>query len=134
MAAHCQTQQGVVNGVTVQEGKLEGGGDKPRTYGMAFPTKEGPRQFPVKGCSGWASTRTDMGVHFWHWHVRDTVVILEDGNIHHPQFPLCDMMVPWRSLNGSHKSTVHCKKGAERKRRSLAVEEARAVVSRDTIA
>ena len=32
---------------------------------------------------------------------RDTVVILEEGNLSHPRYPLCDMLVPWRSLNGT---------------------------------
>ena len=36
----------------------------------------------------------------------------------------------WRSLNVYHKSTVHYKKGAERKQQHLAAEEARVVTSR----
>ena len=27
-------------------------------------------------------------VHFWHRHVRETVVILEEGNIPHPRLPM----------------------------------------------
>ena len=30
------------------------------------------------------------------------------------------MLVPWRSLNGRHKSTAMCRSGEERKRRRLA--------------
>ena len=71
-----------------------------------------------------------MRVKFWHRRVRDTVVILEEGNLPHPQCPLCNMLVPRRSLNGSHNSTEQYKKGAEWKRRRLAVEEARAVISK----
>ena len=41
-----------------------------------------------------------MRVHLWHRHVRDTVVILEEGNLSYPRFPLCDMVMPWRALNG----------------------------------
>ena len=40
------------------------------------------------------------------------------------------MMVPWRSLNGSHKSTYQCKKGADQKQQSLVAEESRTVNSR----
>ena len=60
----------------MERDKVDGGGDKPRTYMMAFPIREGPRTCPVKGCSGRASTGTAKRVHFWHRHVRDTVVIL----------------------------------------------------------
>ena len=35
------------------------------------------------------------------------------------------MLVPWRSLNGRHKSTAMCRSGAERKRRRLAETEVR---------
>ena len=35
------------------------------------------------------------------------------------------MLVPWRSLNGRHKSTAMCKSGAERKKRRLAETEVR---------
>ena len=58
-------------------------GNKPRTYRMAFSMREGPRPCPVKGCGGRASTRMAMRVHFWHRHARDTVVILEEGNLLH---------------------------------------------------
>ena len=54
----------------------DGGGDKPRTYRMEFPTREGPRPCPVEGCSGRESTQTEMRVHFWNRHIRDTVMIL----------------------------------------------------------
>ena len=39
-------------------------------------------------------TRTVMRVHLWYRHVRDTVVILEEGNLPHPRCPLCYMLVP----------------------------------------
>ena len=44
-----------------------------------------------------------MRVKFWHWHVRDTVVIMEEGNLTYPHLLLCDMLVQWKSLNGTHK-------------------------------
>ena len=74
--------------------------------------KAGLRYFPGEGYSSQAATRTFMRVHFWYWHVRYTVVIMEEGNLSHPRCPLCGMLVPWWSLNGLHKSTVQYKKGA----------------------
>ena len=47
---------------------------------MAFLKRAGPSPCLVKGCSGQALTRTAMKVHFWNRHVRDTMVILEEGN------------------------------------------------------
>ena len=66
-----------------------------------------------------------MRVHFLHRHVRDTVVILEDGKISHPRCPRCDMLFPWRDLKGMHLATAQCTRGAERKRRQIAEEEFR---------
>ena len=60
-------------------------GNNPSTYRMVFTAREGARPCPVEGCSGLASTQTAMRVHFCHRHVRDTVVILEEGNLSHPQ-------------------------------------------------
>ena len=72
-----------------------------------------------------------MRVHLWNWHVRDTVVILEKGNLTHPRFPLCDMLVTWKDLNGKHRRIEQCNQGAERNRRKLAAEEERGVPTRD---
>ena len=58
-----------------------------------------------------------MRVHFWRRHVRDTVIILEEGNLPHPRCEECDMLVPWRSLNRRHKDTEMCRSGAVKKRR-----------------
>ena len=66
-----------------------------------------------------------MRVHFWRRHVQDTVIILEEGNLPHPRCENCDMLVPWRSLNGRHKDTAMCRSGAERKRRRDAEAEIR---------
>ena len=40
------------------------------------------------------------------------------------------MLVSWSSLNGVHRCTAQCKKGAERKRHILTSEEERTVTSR----
>ena len=61
-----------------------------------------------------------MQMKLWYRHVRDTVVILEEFNLLHPRYSLCDMLVPWYSLNGLHWSIAQCKKGSGRKRQRLA--------------
>ena len=66
-----------------------------------------------------------MRMHFFNRHVRDIVIILEEGNLPHPRFPRCDMLVPWRELNGRHHATAQYKKVAERKRRRMAEAELR---------
>ena len=59
--------------------------DGPRTFRMAFLAKGGPQSCPVEGCLDRAATRTAMGVHFLHWHVLNTVVIMWEGNSPHPR-------------------------------------------------
>ena len=54
-----------------------------------------------------------MRVHFCRSHMRDTVIILEEGNLPHPRCKNCDMLVPWRALTGRHKDTSMCKNGVE---------------------
>ena len=66
---------------------------------MEFPAKEVHRPCIVKSCSVRAKMRLAMRVKFWPRHVRDAVVILEEGNLPQPQFPMCDIMVPCRDLN-----------------------------------
>ena len=89
------------------DGRSHGGGEQ-KTYRMEFP-KGGTQDCPVEGLPGKAGTRTAMRVHFWRRHVRDTVIILEEGNPPHPRYENCDMLVPWRALNGRHKDTAMCK-------------------------
>ena len=92
---HRQTQHGVAKWRLGLDGdEVDGGGNNTRTYKMAFPARAGPRPYPVEECSGPASTRTAMRVHFWYRHVRDTVAILEEGNLPHIRCLLCDMLVP----------------------------------------
>ena len=85
---HRQTQPGMAKGRQGSEGdEGDGGGNEPRTYKMAFLTRVEPSSCPVKGCNGRALTKTAMWLHFWHRHVRDTVVILEEGTLPHPRCP-----------------------------------------------
>ena len=83
-----------------------------KTYRMSFLTKGGPQRCPVEGCPGTLATRTAMQVHFVHWHVQDTVVMLEEVNFPHPRCARCDMQVPRKALNGRHLGTAQCAKGA----------------------
>ena len=57
--------------------------------------------------------------------MQDTIIILEEGNLPHPRCANCDMFVPWRDLNGGHKSTEMCRNGADRKRQRPAKAEVR---------
>ena len=98
-----QTQHGVARGGLGTEGDESARGNKPRTYSISFPAKARHRPSPFKGCRGHASTRKTTRVHFWRRHFRNTVVVLEEGNLPHPWCPLCDMLVPWRALNGKHR-------------------------------
>ena len=97
---------------------------------MAFPEKGGPRSFLLEGFPGRAATRTAMWVHFLYWHVLDTVVILEEGNLPHKRCARCDMMPPQRALNGRQPATAQCARGAERKRRRTAEAETREISER----
>ena len=99
----------------VERWKTSATGEEPRTYLMAFLAKGGPWICPVEGCPGQAATRTAMQVHFMHRHFLDIVVILEEGNPPHSGCPRCDMMFPWRTLNGRHSVTAHCAMGLEQK-------------------
>ena len=56
-------------------------GEETRMYDMDFLAKGGPQSFLVEGCPVKAATSTAMQVHFLHWGVLDTVVVLEEVNL-----------------------------------------------------
>ena len=56
-----------------------------------------------------------MRVHFFPWHVRYTIIILEEGNLPQPRRPRYDMLVTCRILNGRHLDTAQCTKGGGEK-------------------
>ena len=128
---HRQIQNGVAKLGLVSEGGGSDGVDNPRTYRMTFPARAGPRPCPVKWCSGRASMQTEMRVELWHRQVRETMVILEEGNLPHQRCLLCDMLLPWKYLNGMNRRTSNFTPVAERKRRWLAADEEREVTARD---
>ena len=130
LSSHMMTRHGKAAGRrrqcnTPEEGRV------PQEYRMSFTPKGGPRTCPVEGCPGKMATRTAMRVHFVHWHVLDTVVMLEEGNYPHPRCAKCDMQVPQRALNGCHPGNAQCAKRAERKRRRLPEKETRENLERD---
>ena len=71
-----------------------------------------------------------MRMNFFKRNVRYNVIILKDGNLPHPRCPQCDILVPYRALNGRHHANAQCAKGAERKRRRIAEAELRDITER----
>ena len=104
--------------------------DYPPTYHMYFPSRVGMRDCPVGGEGGGEATRLSIIVHLLNRHIRDTVVILEEGKLPHPRCPHCYILVPWAAMNGRHTTTDHCAKGVDRKQHRFAVEEMRAITVR----
>ena len=104
MTSHLMTQHGRM-AETQRIRRTQATGDETRTFRMEFPKKGGPRTCLVEVCPCQAATRTEMRVHFLHRNVLDTVDILEEGNLPHPQCPRCDMMIPRRALNGRKPAT-----------------------------
>ena len=125
LASHRMTQHGKAKADKWSWNESATGGGETRTYQIELPTKGGTRVCPVEGCPGRARTQTEMRIQFWRRHVRDIVVVLEEGNLLHPRCSQCYMLVPWRTLNGKHQVTAMCRSGAERKRRRLAETELR---------
>ena len=78
---------------------------------MHFLAKGGRRRCPVERCPGVLATRAAMRVHFFHRHVHDTVVILEEGNLPLPRCPWCNIEVSRKALNGRHLGTSQCRTG-----------------------
>ena len=125
LASHQMTQNSKAKEEELSWNNLETMRGVPRTYRIEFPTKGGPRGFPVEGFPGKAGTRTAMRMHFCSRHVWDIVIILEEGNLRHPRCSQCDMLVPWQALNGKHHDTALCRSGEERKIRRMAETELR---------
>ena len=93
-------------GGTGSGGRRRRRGQRSQEVHDVFPSKLGPRTYPVEGCSCRTEMRTTMRMHFWHRLIRDTVVIMEEGNLPHARWPLCYILVPWRSLIGLHQCTA----------------------------
>ena len=105
LASHLMTQHGRV-AEKQRSWRTPAGGGGPRTFQMVFPAKGGLRSCPVEGCLGRAATRTAMRVHFLQRQFLDTVFIMEEGNLPHPRYARCNMLVPWQALNGKHPTQL----------------------------
>ena len=70
-------------------------------------------------------SRSTLRVHFMHRHVRDTVVILEEGGHPVPRCPKCDILFTWRALNFNPHATEMCSRGDEQRQKRQWEEEAR---------
>ena len=92
------------------------------TYRVYFPKYLLQLRCLVEGCLGWALRQTNLNIHFVHRHIRDTVLILEEGNRPYPRCSQCDMFVVQKALNGRHLTTDFCRWGMERKWCCLAEE------------
>ena len=119
LSSHLMTRHGRAAGQR-RQWTTPAKGRVPQEYWISFPAKVGPRTCPVEGCPGKMAMTTAMRVHFVHWYVLKTMVMMEEGNFPHLWCAKCDMQVPQKALNGRHLGTVQCAKRAERKRRRLA--------------
>ena len=57
----------------------------PQTYWMSFLSAAELQDCPIEGCRGRAATRAALRAHLFYRNVRDTVVIMEEGNLTLPQ-------------------------------------------------
>jgi hypothetical protein len=97
-------------------------GHQPAEYRVSFPKILTRVVCPVSGCSGNASSWTNLCRHFTYWHPHDVIVILEEGRL--PQCKLCGMHVPMPALAGGHRNSAFCREGVACNRQRLAAEEA----------
>ena len=73
---------------------------------------------------GQALSRTSLRVHFMHFHLRYTIVVMEKGERPHPLCLRWEMFIPWEDLNGRHPATEMFSKKAKQKRRRWVEEKA----------
>jgi hypothetical protein len=97
----------------------------PAEYLVSFPKTVTSIDCPIEGCPGKATSRANLRAHFMHRHVKDTLIILDEGSFPHPRCEYCDMFVPRPAVYTTHPNTAMCKNGADRKRQRLAVAESR---------
>ena len=96
-----------------------GHGGRATDVSHGFPGQGRPAELPGGGMPRPSSDKDSDAGPFPTRHVLDTVVILEEGNLPHPWFPQCEMIVPWRALNvtvrqgGGAKEAVASRGGAE---------------------
>ena len=84
-----------------------------KPYWAPFPAALKWLIWSVEGFQGGVTSLTNLWVHFLHRHIKDTIVILEEGNQPYPHWNKCEMFFSQRSLNGRHPSTALCQPGGE---------------------
>ena len=99
-----------------------------QTYRVSFLWNSTAIHFLVERYQGRAFNCTNLQINFAHRHVRETIIILEEGSRPRPCFPECNIFVPWKVLNGWHPYMAMCARGWEMKRKHLAAEDAQAEV------
>ena len=92
-------------------------------YRVYLPRAGGSVGFPVESCGGQATMCTNLWIHFVRHHVRNTIVMMEEGNRTHPRFSDSGIFLPWAALNHRHPTTDLCDQGADWKRRKLSDKE-----------
>ena len=125
LTAHCQTKHGIGLGAKCENLPSFPKGE-PQTYHISFLVTVRMQGWPVKECPVRAAMRMGIHVHLLHRNVQDTVIILEEGNLHHPRFPCCKILVPWAALKVRHPNTAQCSKGVDQKRHRMAAQEMQA--------
>ena len=90
-----------------------------REYGVAFPRMDMAIDCPVKVCPGRVTSRTNLQFYFMHWHVEDTILVINKGPGPQPQCDQCGMFIPWGEMTLRHLGNAICKISVERKRRHI---------------
>ena len=85
-----------------------------------FPRMAPQIDCPVKGCPGRATNWPKIDMYFMHWHMEDTIFILNEGTISHPQCGQYNILILREPLEAGQFSTKICKRGAEQNNRRLA--------------
>ena len=96
-----------------------------KTHRIYFPQRLQQLWCSVEGRLGGYPNRTNLWVHFAHFHAQETIVIPEEGNRNYPRCPQYDMFVSHKALIGQNTMKEFCRWGAESNRRRMAEEEAR---------
>ena len=95
----------------------------PTQYRVSFPAILALLRFPVEGCRGTSSSKTNLRLNFAYRHPQNIIVILEEGNKPHPRCFQCEMFVPQEAINQAHPTSAMCRSCRERNRSRLMVKE-----------
>ena len=68
--------------------------EDPQFYKVFFPNTVGSVELPVKGFWGWVTICIKLRIHFVHHYMWYMLVILDLGNLPHPQCPDCNVLLP----------------------------------------